>query len=253
MTFVICTPVRSSPIAASMRSRSCPARPTKGSPIRSSSAPGASPMNMTGAAGLPSINTVLVAVFFNGQSSKAATSAANSSIEPAVAARRRADCAASAKDSAKVPGGATGVTGAGGRATTGAGITGGRAVGTIGAGAGGASRFSGASPIASSAPISTYQRSSAKAALRSSGRAVGESGIGRRSHPRNRRQLYLEVVEDLQPSGRQRVEPIHRVDPGRGDTDVVRVVGDPHEPLRAALTARLAPARSPLIFDQPRL
>ena len=80
MTLVICTPVRSSPIAASMRSSSCPARPTKGLPMRSSSAPGASPMIITGAAGLPSAKTVLVAVRFSGQASNPATSAASASI-----------------------------------------------------------------------------------------------------------------------------------------------------------------------------
>src|SRR5437763_1644499 len=120
MTLVICTPVRSRPIAASMRSSNCPARPTKGRPMRSSSAPGASPMIMTGAAGLPSRNTVLVAVRFNGQSSKAAISSASASMLSAVAASRRADCAASAKDSASAPGGAT-RAGAGARTKLGAG------------------------------------------------------------------------------------------------------------------------------------
>src|SRR5438105_4289422 len=99
-------------MAASMRSSNWPARPTKGLPIRSSSAPGASPINMIGAAGLPSIKTVFVAVRFSGQSSNPATSAASPSIVSAPAASRRADCAASASDSAKAPGGTTGVVGA---------------------------------------------------------------------------------------------------------------------------------------------
>jgi len=51
------------PIVASMRSSNWPLRPTKGLPTRSSSAPGASPISMSGAAGLPSANTVLVAVW----------------------------------------------------------------------------------------------------------------------------------------------------------------------------------------------
>jgi hypothetical protein len=55
-------------------------------------------MNMMGAAGLPSMKTVLVAVRFSGQSSKPATSAASASMLSAPAASRRADCAASARD-----------------------------------------------------------------------------------------------------------------------------------------------------------
>ena len=129
-------------------------------------APGASPINMTGAAGLPSIKTVFVAVRFSGQSSNAATSAASASIVSAVAASRRADCAASASDSAKVPGGATRVAGAGGRGMTGVDATGG-AIGATGGLSGSARRFGAVSPIASSAPISTYQRSRANAAARS--------------------------------------------------------------------------------------
>src|SRR5713226_3569396 len=123
MTLVIWTLVRSSPIVASMRSSNCPLRPTKGRPSRSSSAPGASPMIMTDAAGLPSRNTVLVAVRFNGQPSNPATSAPSASIVSAPAASRRADCAASASDSASAPGGATteGAT-AGDGAGAGAGI-----------------------------------------------------------------------------------------------------------------------------------
>ena len=47
--------------AASILSSSFPARPTKGRPMRSSSRPGASPMNMMREAGLPSAKTVWVA------------------------------------------------------------------------------------------------------------------------------------------------------------------------------------------------
>ena len=42
--------------------RSCPARPTNGTPCRSSSAPGASPMNMIRASGEPSEKTVCLRV-----------------------------------------------------------------------------------------------------------------------------------------------------------------------------------------------
>src|SRR5580704_16578361 len=108
MTLVIRTPLRSRPIAASMRSSSCPARPTNGRPIRSSSAPGASPMIMTGAAGLPSVKTVLVAVRFKGQPSNPATSAASASTLAAPETSRRADWSASLSDSVRAGGGAVG-------------------------------------------------------------------------------------------------------------------------------------------------
>ena len=45
-----------------MAFNSCPARPTKGSPCRSSSAPGASPTNSHDARRLPTPNTVCVRV-----------------------------------------------------------------------------------------------------------------------------------------------------------------------------------------------
>ena len=54
--------MRSSPIAAIMRSSSLPERPTKGRPSMSSSRPGASPTNITRACGLPSAKTSWVAV-----------------------------------------------------------------------------------------------------------------------------------------------------------------------------------------------
>jgi hypothetical protein len=175
MTLVINTPCRSRPIAASMRSRSWPARPTKGRPMRSSSAPGASPMIMTGAQGLPSAKTVLVAVRFKAQSSKPATNPASAATVSALAASRRADCAASAGDSARAFGGAAGTAraadGGGGGATTGADA----ASWTAGDGA---KRFVGSLPIASSAPISICQRNSAIAASRSRGsRGVAGDGI----------------------------------------------------------------------------
>ena len=166
MTLVISTPWRSMPIAASMRSRSWPARPTKGRPIRSSSAPGASPIIMTGADGSPSAKTVLVAVRFRAQPSKPATNAASAAAVSALAASRRADCAPSAGESATAFGGDAGTArapaGCCGGATTGAGAASRTA-------AGGANRFAGTAPIASSAPISTYQRNSAIAASRSRG------------------------------------------------------------------------------------
>ncbi len=125
MTLVISTPSRSRPIAASMRSRSWPARPTKGRPIRSSSAPGASPMIMTGAAGLPSAMTVLVAVRFSAQPSNPAIAASSAASVSARAAKSRADCAASPSESAKAAGGdaATARTDCGGAASGAAGRT----------------------------------------------------------------------------------------------------------------------------------
>ena len=48
---------------------SCPARPTKGTPCRSSSRPGASPMIITRASGSPSAKTRLRAPFFSSQRS----------------------------------------------------------------------------------------------------------------------------------------------------------------------------------------
>src|SRR6266404_5312588 len=107
----------------------------------------------TGANGLPSAKTVLVAVRFRAQPSKPAINAASAATVSALAASRRADCAASAGDSASVFGGAAGTA----RAAAG------RRGGVDGAGAasptvgGGANRFAGSVPIASSAPISRYQ------------------------------------------------------------------------------------------------
>ena len=59
-----------SPTAFNIRSSNCPARPTKGRPMRSSSPPGASPTNMTLDPGAPSANTSWVAVLFKAQPSK---------------------------------------------------------------------------------------------------------------------------------------------------------------------------------------
>src|SRR5205085_4769197 len=73
-------------------------------------------------------------------------------------------------------GGATRVAGAGGRGMTGVDATG-VAIGATGGLSGSAKLFGAVSPIASSAPISTYQRNNATAAARSSGRAAaGVSG-----------------------------------------------------------------------------
>src|SRR5436309_2761057 len=77
-----------------MRSSSWPLTPTKGLPARSSSAPGASPISITRAAGLPSPNTRLVAVFFSGQPSKAASASASSVRSRAAAASRLKQLAA---------------------------------------------------------------------------------------------------------------------------------------------------------------
>src|SRR5439155_6410227 len=60
--FAIYTSSRLKSIAASILLRSCPARPTNGSPCLSSSAPGASPITMTFAFGLPTPKTNFVSV-----------------------------------------------------------------------------------------------------------------------------------------------------------------------------------------------
>src|SRR5215470_6654206 len=77
--------------------------------MRSSSAPGPSPMIITGAAGLPSANTVLVAVRFKPQPSNPAITAASASTVSALAASPRDDWADSAGDSVKAVGGGGGV------------------------------------------------------------------------------------------------------------------------------------------------
>src|SRR6202035_5043373 len=102
------------------------------------------------------------AVRFTGQPSKPTTSATKAATLSAPKASRLADWAASPKDSVSAAGGAAG-TGPGDCPRMGAALAG----GNISAG-GGESRSSGSTPIASSAPISTYQRGSASAASRSS-------------------------------------------------------------------------------------
>src|SRR5215469_806934 len=136
--------------------------------MRSSSAPGPSPTIITGAFGLPAAKTVFVAVRFNAQPSNAATAAASASTVSALAASRRADCAASASDSVRDAGGDAGVE-AGLADTDGADAGDDAATppspaneGGVGWGSG-ANRFTGSAPIASSAPISTYQRNRARA------------------------------------------------------------------------------------------
>ena len=59
-------------MAASILSSKWPAGPTKGLPRRSSSLPGASPISIARAAGLPSKTQVVVAVFLSAQPSKSA-------------------------------------------------------------------------------------------------------------------------------------------------------------------------------------
>ncbi len=122
-------------------------------------------MIMTGAAGLPSAMTVLVAVRFSPQPSNPAIAASSAAMVSARAAARRADCAASPGDWAKAAGGeaATALTEAGG----GAGST--AEAEAAGRSEGRASLSCGSIAIASSAPISTYQRSSASAAAASPG------------------------------------------------------------------------------------
>mgnify|MGYP003348283106 CR=1 FL=1 len=59
----------------------CPLCPTKGKPCISSSAPGASPINITSALGLPSQKTVLIAVSFNAHSVNVSIAFFNSSFD----------------------------------------------------------------------------------------------------------------------------------------------------------------------------
>ena len=93
--------MRSSPIAAIMRSSSLPERPTKARPSRSSSRPGASPTNITRACGLPSANTSWVAVARSAQPSNRARIARRSSRLAALrAASRAAMTAASGEEGA---------------------------------------------------------------------------------------------------------------------------------------------------------
>ncbi len=78
-------------MAASMRSSNWPERPTKGTPCRSSSAPGASPTSITRPAGLPSAKHRLLAVALRAQPSNAARSVCNSSRLAADRASNRAE------------------------------------------------------------------------------------------------------------------------------------------------------------------
>src|SRR5579872_4870095 len=119
-----------------MRSKSWPLRPTKGRPCRSSSAPGASPMTMSGAPATPSANTVWVAVALRPQPEKARTSASSSLRLAAL--------------TAVLAGG--GAARGGGDAEGGGGGGGGEDWGEA------LNRSRGWSPIDSSAPIATYQR-----------------------------------------------------------------------------------------------
>ena len=89
---------RSSPIAPSMRSSNCPALPTNGRPIRSSSLPGASPTNMTREPGTPSANTSWVAVRFSAQPSKSAITERSVSRSVAASASARAEISAASGD-----------------------------------------------------------------------------------------------------------------------------------------------------------
>ena len=67
-TLVIQTSSRTSPASASSSPSSLPARPTNGRPSSSSVAPGASPTNMTRAAGFPSPGTIRDAVMHGSKS-----------------------------------------------------------------------------------------------------------------------------------------------------------------------------------------
>ena len=86
--------LRSSPIAAIIRSSNLPERPTNGSPRCPRRGPGASPTNMMRACGLPSANTSRVAVCFSAQPSKFSSSARSASSDGAVRAASRAEAIA---------------------------------------------------------------------------------------------------------------------------------------------------------------
>jgi hypothetical protein len=93
---VLVTKARSStPAALSMRSSSWPARPTNGAPCRSSSAPGPSPMIISGASAGPRETTAWRAPWvFSGQPSKAAMAAARAGRSAQAAARALASATA---------------------------------------------------------------------------------------------------------------------------------------------------------------
>src|SRR5690606_20413589 len=78
------TSSRASPIAAIMRSRSCPAAPTNGKPCASSSAPGPSPTKHTPELPVPRANTVCFRPAWSAQRSHPRTVSASTS-----SARRR--------------------------------------------------------------------------------------------------------------------------------------------------------------------
>ena len=143
-----------------MRSISWPLTPTNGLPSRSSSAPGASPTIMTGAPGAPSANTVFLAVRLSAQPSKPRIAASSS----ASVLQRSASARASSTSCGDSSGtGARGRPEAARAARIGVGARAARRAG--GAlrrrpdGGGAAKRSIGSSPIASSTPCSTYQRS----------------------------------------------------------------------------------------------
>ena len=145
-----------------MRSSNCPARPTNGRPMRSSSPPGASPTSMIRASGAPSANTSCVAVAFRPQPSKRSSAARNSSSVRAAAAASRAERAASsgaaidagAGSRGSEPRGAAGAaSGAGARRAAGAALS--------------AKRSCGVSSSARSTPASLHQRNASAASARS--------------------------------------------------------------------------------------
>ena len=137
-------------MAASIRSKSCPARPTNGLPTRSSSAPGASPTTIRRAPARPSEKTKLRAPAFSGEPSQDRITSANSSSV-------LADCASVC---------VSGPAGAAASGSTlawldalGSGVATGAATGVAGAALGwlSANRSCGLSAMASSAPSSICQ------------------------------------------------------------------------------------------------
>jgi hypothetical protein len=146
-------------MASNMRSMSWPLTPTNGLPRRSSSAPGASPTIMTGEPTTPSANTVFFAVRLSAQPSKARTAASSSSTLLQRCARARASSTSWGDSMGTGPRTAAGAAGAGRSGVGAAGAcrwTGGGAA----CGADAAKRSMASSPMASSIPWSTYQRSS---------------------------------------------------------------------------------------------
>ncbi len=104
---------RSSPADANMRSRNRPAGPAKGSPARSSAAPGTSAISTSRDSGSPSRNTRLVAVARKAQPSKLAKAACRAAGVLAASARAWACANPGAGNALRPPAGLTAAARAG--------------------------------------------------------------------------------------------------------------------------------------------